>query len=210
MKITRRSLLGGIAVAGVSAGAGAGTFAYLQDSEGTDMTINVGTLSLNSTDSFEFKEDGSIQGEDTFETTITIRNEGTLPVRQIILKSIELDDYPELAQWLKLEDITYGRDDPTSIKSDLKSNENNNGIFDLDDLKQNLESSDVRLEELIDDSEDGNGEVLYVDEEAYLTITAKWDYEQIPGTNSTEGETPDYNGATLTGYITIDGRQGEA
>lgn len=226
MKITRRSLLGGLAIAGVSAGAGAGTFAYLQDSEGTDMTINVGSLSIsNDPVEFQLAEDPNTEGEDYFVQTITIKNDGTLPVRQVLLKSISADD-ETLANALLITDLKYGRQqdrgDRASILSEILPSDHTVTLPDgsdatgnyLQELINYLNDNDVRLEDIISDpSEDG--EVLHVGDEAYLDIVARWDYSKIPsqevggGENSTETPETVYNGGSLTGTITIDGKQEE-
>lgn len=229
MKLTRRNLLGGLALIGASAAGGAGTFAYLQDNEGTDVTINVGTLSIsNDPVEFEFAEDSNTQGEDSFGQTITIVNDGTLPVRQVLLDSITADN-TILAESLLITDIRYGREtnpeNRTSIIQDVGATylegismvdgTTEDGIY-LQTLIDYLQGSNVRLEELIDDSEEGDGEVLYVGEEAYLDIVSRWDYSKIPTsgdsseTNSTDGESVSYNGSALSGTITIRGKQQEA
>lgn len=204
MKLTRRRLLGGLAVAGASAAGGAGTMAYLTDSEATGVTVNVGNLSLDNTAQFEFSEDPSTEGEDTFEQTITLENDGSLPVRQVVLSDVVFSQGGSLADALKILDLRYGRDsDPentTSILPDVESDENGNGIFDLDDLRIILNNGEILLEEIVADSETPEGEVLYHGEKSYLYIEAEWDYSKVP-----EGQ----DGAAMVGTITIEGRQQE-
>lgn len=206
MKLTRRTLLGGIAITGASAATGAGTFAYLQDDEQTGMTVNVGTLSLDNTEEFSLSEDPETEGEDTFEQEITIVNDGSLPVRQVLLTDVSVSDQT-LAAALRILDLRYGREssreDRTEIRSDVESivsgSGNGNGVLDLDDLGRYLDGGAIRLEELVDE-DDGEGAVLHAGEEAYLDVVAEWDYERIPS---------EYNGGSLTGNITVEGRQQE-
>lgn len=191
MKLTRRQMLGGIAVVGASAGVGAGTFAYLNDESTADVTINVGNLELSEPAPIEWSEDPTTPQEDTFSDSLTIENTGNLPSRQVLLTEISVND-TTLAKALKILDIRYGQDDPESILEDVESNENGNGIYDLDDLRQSLDNSDIALEDLA-----GNG-VLYAGDSAVLEIDAQFDYSKIE---------PEKGGNPLDAVLTISGRQ---
>lgn len=190
MKITRRKLLGSIAIAGASAGLGAGTFAYLSDQSTADITINVGSLELADPTPIEWSENPETDGQDSMSESVSIENVGNLPSRQVLLNEIEVDEgSTELLKALEITDVRYGVTEATSIKSELPSDSNENGILDLHDLQQ---EAPIPLAEM------AGAEVLHADDTAMLEIDATWDYEKVP---------ENANGATLATSIIVNGKQ---
>lgn len=192
IELRRRELLGGVATIGVAAvGAGATTYAFLSDQSQADVTINVGSLTLSDPAPIEWSEDPSTEGEDTFSDSLTIENTGNLPARQVLLESITVNDQG-LAKALEVLDVRYGQDSVSSILSDIEANNNGNGIYDLDDLRQSLATSSIALEDLA-----GTG-TLYEGATATLEIDARYDYSKIPDSK---------DGAALEATFSIRGKQ---
>lgn len=170
-RIRRRELLTGIAAVGVTAaGAGTGTYAYISDESQSDITINVGSLDLNNPAPIEWSENPDSDGEDSFSDSVTIDNAGNLPARRVILSDVSVND-GALAKALEITDVRYGVASSTPILGDIEANNNGNGLYDLDDLRQSTP---------IDLSEVAGSEVLHADDDAVLEIDAKFDYAKIP------------------------------
>lgn len=149
--ISRRKALGGIALTGVAAaGGGAGTFAYLTDSDSVDSVFEVGSLDLETTPS-----DGALTFESLAEgeqntSTIAVCNDGSLPIRNVILDGITITsdtsdtaDAIKVAKAIKVRDVRYGGETvagPSNI-----TDANGNGISDLHDFDTWLGDSGLSL-----------------------------------------------------------------
>jgi predicted ribosomally synthesized peptide with SipW-like signal peptide len=131
--ISRRKALGGIALTGVAAaGGGAGTFAYLTDSDSVDSAFEVGSLNLETTPS-----DGTLTFESLAEgeqntSTIDVCNDGSLPIRNVILDGITIEGDTEVAKAIKVREVRYG-EEVVATSPDI-GDPNDNGISDLHDL----------------------------------------------------------------------------
>lgn len=194
MKLTRRKVLSGIAIAGASAGAGAGTLAFLSDTSESDITINVGSLSLSEPSPITWQEDPSTDGEDSLSERVTIENTGNLPSRRVSITDLQSNDWG-LAKALEITDIRYGQDSMSSILSDVQENNNGNGIYDLHDLAKTLNNSEIQLDSL------AGPDTLNAGEKAHLEIDAQFDYSKIPDSKA---------GKPLEVTITIRGRQDDS
>lgn len=193
MKLTRRKILASIGIAGVSAAsAGIGTAAYLSDDSLSNISINVGSLSLSDPATITWSENPDTQGEDVLSERITVENTGNLPARQVVLTEIDWND-KTLAKALEITAIRYGQDELDTIKIDewLGGDQNGNGVFDLHDLKMRLP---VHLDAMTSTS------TVYAGEKAHLEIDAKLDYSQIPD---------DKEGAEFETDLTVRGQQNE-
>jgi len=175
--ISRRKALGGIALTGVAAaGGGAGTFAYLTDSDSVDSVFEVGSLDLETTPSdgaltFESLEEGE---ENT--STINVCNDGSLPIRNVILDGITIEGDTEVAEAIKVREVRYGGNivaNPSQISDD-----NGNEISDLHDLNAWLQPDGQSLTDLtsqgtLNGTDDGGPECTT------LVIKTKMDYSKL-------------------------------
>lgn len=98
-ELTRRRLLGGVAASGVAAaGAGAGTMAYLQDTEeSTDNSVQAGTMDLDihDSESLQWEVLGATPGGPENETQdIVMEHTGTVPADHLELdfENVEIED----------------------------------------------------------------------------------------------------------------------
>jgi predicted ribosomally synthesized peptide with SipW-like signal peptide len=142
--ISRRKALGGIALTGVAAaGGGAGTYAYLADSDSVDSMFEVGSLDLETTPSGGALTFESLAEGEQNTSTIDVCNDGSLPIRNVILDGITISGDTEVAKAIKVREVTYGGDsvaDPSQIGDD-----NDNGISDLHDLNAWLQPDGLSL-----------------------------------------------------------------
>jgi len=175
--ISRRKALGGIALTGVAAaGGGAGTFAYLTDSDSVDSVFGVGSLDLETTPSdgaltFESLEEGE---ENT--STINVCNDGSLPIRNVILDGITIEGDTEVAEAIKVREVRYGGNivaNPSQISDD-----NGNEISDLHDLNAWLQPDGQSLTDLtsqgtLNGTDDGGPECTT------LVIKTEMDYSEL-------------------------------
>ena len=175
--ISRRKALGGIALTGIAAGGGgAGTFAYLTDSDSVDSTFNIGSLDLETTPS-----DGALTFESLGEgernsSPIDVCNEGSLPIRNVVFAGVTIAGNTEVAKAIKVREVSYGGDvvaDPSDI-----TDANSNGIADLDDLSTWLENKSLSL---TDSTDQGalNGTDAGDSECALLVIKTEMDYSVL-------------------------------
>lgn len=167
-----------VAVAGVG---GAGTYAYLSDADHTDISFTSGTLEItNSPDTLEFGPDS----EENHTATIEVQNDGTLPARSLNWTNLDLDgpNATVVAKALEVLEVRWNESDVDAGVTDR----NGNGIVDLHDYADRLNSGDVRLGSL--DSE----------EDAEFSVTVRFDYSQ-PGITA--------NGMTLEASTEFRGSQ---
>lgn len=156
-ELTRRRLLGSLGAAGTaSAGAGAGTWAYFQDSErSTGNTINAGTLDLKVADGNEGFGDGvsgtwtisNAKPDDSVLADVTLQNAGSLEADHVEFDvSVDEDesDGPNgnnegdtspssadgMSEQFEVTTMTYNG---TNILNNL-TDANGNGIIDINDL----------------------------------------------------------------------------
>lgn len=156
-RLTRRQFLSSAVVTGVTAaGAGAGTYAYLQDTEeSSNNTIAMGTLDLIVSDGDEGFGDGvsgtwtasNMKPGDTVWGNLSLQNDGSLEADYVELSfdyeetesagpngSNEADTAPDTADGMakQFEVITLGYDSGNILRN--LSDANGNGRVDVDDL----------------------------------------------------------------------------
>lgn len=155
--VTRRKLLGGMAIVGAaSAGAGAGTYAYITDNETASFSFQSGSIILKiSPKIVDFTEEAPTENNsednpqddgDEMVTTITIENAGTLKARQLQLVGLTLEGPDDLKKAAEITTVEY--EYPDGSTQDALSNWegatddfNSNGIIDLDDTKQKFDGN---------------------------------------------------------------------
>lgn len=191
----RRTALKVIVGAGAAATvSGAGTYAYMSDEESIDSMFEVGSLIIDvSPEGGELNFESMGEGEENT-SSINICNEGSLPIRDIVVTGVDLEGSTEVASSLELLSATYGGEDVLS--SLHNGDQNGNGILDLHDMALYLNSNNVSLE-----SEVSGGGLNSSDEEnecKLLEITTKMDYSVLP-----DGE----NNRAVTASINIVGDQ---
>lgn len=178
-KLSRRKLLLGLATVGVAgAGVGGGTVAYITDDESKTLTFESGSIVLViSPPAMDFDQDDG----DEMKETSSLSNSGTLLAKEIQMSGLVLDGSKELQRASELTTFEYrGQGILGKIENRL-SDVNNNGIYDLRDLKARVESNPIDLEALVSgDGLDPDGQ-----ETAELTIGVTMDYSQITSNSQT-------------------------
>lgn len=172
MKITRRQLLGGIALTGAASAGGAGTFAYLTDTGSTDLSFVTGSLEVeHDPQTLDF---GDV-AESTVAADVDITNTGSLPARQVVWSDVTISGSTPVAKAMEVTSITYRGDDITEdVRSTIGSSGNGNGILDLHDLAGYLNDNEIDLEGLVG----GDGLDPEGGETVTLSIEASVDYSQ--------------------------------
>lgn len=194
--ISRRKALGGIALTGVAAaGGGAGTFAYLTDSDSVDSVFEVGSLDLETTPG-----DGALTFESLAEgeqntSSINVCNDGSLPIRNVILDEITIEGDTEVAKAIKVREVRYGGESVAS-SSDIQD-PNDNGISDLHDLNAYLGDSGLSLtsstnQGTLNGTDDGGPECTT------LVVKTEMDYSGL-------SDVP--NNASITVEVNLSGEQ---
>lgn len=213
--LTRRRLLGGVAATGVAAaGAGAGTWAYFQDTESsTGNTIDAGTLDLKLSDSDESDADGvsgswtisNAKPGDSVTSDVTLENAGSLSADHVEFGvsvaetesdgpngTNEADTQPSsatgMAEQFEVTNLTY---DGTNILPNL-SDANGNGIIDIADL---VSGNDSILDNLTPPPPANGGTES-------LNMTFRW-AQDSEFDNSVSGVNNDYQGDQLEITITM-------
>ena len=220
-ELTRRRLLGSVAVTGTAAaGAGAGTFALFQDTESsTGNTINAGTLELTVSDGDPNEEGASgtwtisnaKPGGEPVLADIALKNAGSIeadhveldvsvdPTESDVNGNDEADEMPEsakgMAEQFEVTKMTY--DDGTDIlngSSDTSglSDANENGIIDIGDL---VSGNDGVLDDITPPPAPGGGI-------EGLTIEFQWANDSKFDT-SVSGTNNDYQGDELDITVTM-------
>lgn len=176
--ISRRGVLVGIASIGAAAtGAGIGTHAYLSDQGETELSIDSGSIVLQTTEAISVE-----LLEDSVEVTITVTNDGTLPARRVHLEQLAASGHEGLLAATEVLSLTWkGTEIRGNVERqlDAAADANGNGLFDLEDLSGWLAATEnaVALEATLrDDGEPGDG--IPPGESASLTMTLQIDYSQ--------------------------------
>lgn len=205
-ELTRRRLLGSVAVTGAAtAGAGAGTWAYFQDTEeSSGNTIDAGTLDLKIADSDEGFGDGvsetwtisNAKPGDSVLADLTLQNAGSLEANHVeigfsVVESEadgptgtnEADTKPSsadgMAEQFEIAVLTYNG---TNVLSNL-SDANGNGLVDVGDL---VSGNDAVLDDLNPPpSANGGTETM--------TMQFRWAHDS-EFDNSVSGVNDDYQG----------------
>ena len=188
--ISRRKALGAIALTGAAAaGSGAGTYAYLSDEASIDSMFQIGSLIIETS-----PENGELNFEDLGEgevndSSISVCNEGTLPVRDVVVTGVDLEGSTEVASAVEVTGATYAGND---VLSSINNGDiNGNGIVDLKDVSDYLTNTDVSLESEI------SGSGLNSSEEGtqckLLVISTKMDYSVLPDGENNRGVTASVN-----------------
>lgn len=188
----RKALLA-IIVIGVAATASAGTLALLTDTGTSEFSLMTGSLDVEATPAtlnFGDIAEGSMTAD------VQVTNTGSLPARQVEWTELTISgaDGTDVAQALVLSKIEYRGSDITSDVESAAGDQNGNGIFDLHDVNQHLQSNEFALENMTGgDGLDPNG-----GETATLSVTGEIDYTQ----NITE------DNMEMTAGVVIEGEQG--
>lgn len=163
MKLTRRKVLGGLALAGASAAGGAGTYAFLSDEESLSINLETGELDLIlSEDTVAFEGD---PGE-ILTATVDVSNGGTLAAGSICLTDMDLSGDTGIADDAVLFQASWaGESFLPAIESGTGSSPTT-----LLELSNYLENNEI----CIDDT------VAPGDEES-LAIAVAIDYENVEG-----------------------------
>lgn len=168
----RRAILGVIALIGVAAASGAGTFAYLSDEGSTDLSFVTGSLEVeNDPQTLDF---GDV-AEDTVTADMEITNSGSLPARQVVWSDVTIDGSVQVAKAMEVTTISYRGENITSdVQSQISGSGNGNGILDLHDVATYLNGNEIDVESLVG----GDGLDPESNEAATLSISARVDYSQ--------------------------------
>ena len=133
-KISRRKTLGLIGLTGAAAsGAGAGTYAYLSDEDSIESIFEVGSLVIDMSPSDGGLEFNSLGEGEESESSISVCNQGSLPIRNVIIDSVDIEGEMEVAKALKVLDVSYAGN-VVATGSDI-GDSNGNGIADLADFQ---------------------------------------------------------------------------
>lgn len=206
VELTRRRLLGGIAVTGVAtASAGAGTWAYFEDTESSaGNTIDAGTLDLTVSDDDEGFGDGvsgtwtvsnAVPG-DSVMADLTLRNEGSVSADHVEIDfavdeteadgptgTNEADTAPSSADGMVEQfEVTLFTYNGTNVLGNL-SDTNGNGIVDIGDL---VSGNDAALDGLTSLPADGGGTEA-------MTMQFRWAHDS-EFDNSVSGVNNDFQG----------------
>lgn len=185
----RHVLLVATIVVAVAVGAGgAGTYAYLTDSGETSILFTSGSLDVtNSPDSLDFGPDD----ESTHTATIEVKNEGTLPARQVALTEIELEgpNSTKVAKALEVQEIRFNETNVTGNVTAEIGDRNGNGLFDVHDVASYVSGPDELVLQ--------NGSVLGSGESVEFSVDVELDYSQ-PGIVGDEMEMR--SNVRFTGY----------
>lgn len=221
-RLTRRRLLGGLAVTGAATGgAGAGTWAYFQDTESsTGNSIDAGTLDLKTSDSDD-NGDGATgtwtisnaRPGDSVMADLTLRNEGTESADHVEIDfsvteteatgpsgSDEADSKQGADGMTQQFEVTLLTYNGVNILEDYMSDANGNGIMDLDDL---VNGNGAALDDLTPPpSANGGSETM--------TMEFRWAHDS-EFDSSVSGTNNDYQGdefdLTVTYALHQDGSQ---
>lgn len=175
--VTRRKLLGSMAIVGAaSAGAGAGTYAYITDNETASFSFQAGSILLKtdpSTVNFTAEEGAQDDGSEMSDT-IHISNLGTLDVGTLELSSVSLSDEAEsdLRQGARVTTLTFTQ--PDGEKYDLTTDPNQS----LAELASEANSSGITLGEDDPILTPGGGS-------ASLEIGITYDYSEVTSNGGT-------------------------
>ena len=174
-------------VVGVGAG-GAGTYAYLTDTGETALSLTTGSIAItNDPGTLSFPTDDGTEKT----ATVTVRNEGTLPARQLSLSSVSISgaNGTTVAKASKITAVEYNGTDITGDLESTVGDANGNGIFDLDDVRTHLENGEYVLS--------SDDVALEPGESVQFTVSVVFDYSQ-PGMTANEmemGATVEFTGA---------------
>ena len=174
-------------VVGVGAG-GAGTYAYLTDTGETALSLTTGSIVItNDPGTLSFPTDDGTEKT----ATVTVRNEGTLPARQLSLSSVSISgaNGTTVAKASKITAVEYNGTDITGDLESTVGDANGNGIFDLDDVRTHLENGEYVLS--------SDDVALEPGESVQFTVSVVFDYSQ-PGMTANEmemGATVEFTGA---------------
>ncbi|MFC6873738.1 TasA family protein [Halobellus marinus] len=170
--MTRRKLLGGMALVGAaSASAGAGTYAYISDSGEAKFSFQAGSIVLKiSPETVGFTSDAGTSGNqddgDEMTKEIQLSNRGTLDADVLELSSLGLSGPQDLREGAMV--TTFEFDAPKGSKFDLPTGQS------LAQLQSSIENSPIALD---------NGEMEPVLEPmgdaGTLTIGITYDYEVV-------------------------------
>jgi hypothetical protein len=120
-----------------------------------------------------------------------VRNEGTLPARQLSLSSVSISgaNGTTVAKASKITAVEYNGTDITGDLESTVGDANGNGIFDLDDVRTHLENGEYVLS--------SDDVALEPGESVQFTVSVVFDYSQ-PGITANEmemGATVEFTGA---------------
>lgn len=171
-RMSKRKLLALILAVGIlSASGGAGTYAYLSDSGTTEVSFLTGSLDVVTTpNTLDFEEDNG----DNMTAKVNITNEGSLDAGKVEWSQVSVSGSNDVARAMEIKTVSYRSSGITSSLNETIGDKNNNGIFDLDDIRVYLDNSTINLED-----ETGGG-VLSSGETVWLFIEVEIDYSQ-PG-----------------------------
>lgn len=119
-QMSRRKALAAIGTVGVAAaGSGAGTYAYLSDEKSLGTRFETGSLLVSVSPSNGTLENLDLDEGEQSDSTIKICNEGTLPVRNVLVSGVNfrskaIDDPEVIAGALDVVSIQYDGVDVTS------------------------------------------------------------------------------------------------
>lgn len=155
--ISRRKALAAIAGTGTAAAlGGAGTFAYITDSNTAKVSFQAGSIVLQiSPKTIDFTSETLAEGEDNGQddgdemmTTVTIQNTGTLPAKKLWISGVSLggpEDLKANAEITTLNILYPGASPVDALDSssapyygDATDADNSNGFLDLDDLRTRI------------------------------------------------------------------------
>lgn len=175
----RRTLLVASLVVAVALGAGgAGTYAYLTDGDGTALTFTSGSLEIVSEpDTLEFGPDS----ETNHTATIEVRNEGTLPARTLNWTNLALEgsNATVVAKSLEVLEVEWNE---SSVDAGV-TDRNGNGIVDLHDYADKINSGDIALGGL---PSEGSAE---------FSVSVRFDYSQLTGDEMELEATAEFTGS---------------